>query len=83
MKILKAFYSMFQDIPKDAYMHIFFCMLLTNILIVCSVPMYVSGSIVLVLGILKEVVWDKLLKQGTFDIQDLVTDLVGIFLGFL
>lgn len=36
-----------------------------------------------VVGIGKEVIWDKLLNKGTFDKKDLVFDLIGIIIGCL
>lgn len=44
-------------------------------------PLWIAVIIAALSGIAKEVVWDKLLKKGTFDKKDLISDAVGIVIG--
>ena len=46
-------------------------------------PLLIAIIITAVVGIGKEVIWDKLLNKGTFDKKDLVFDLIGIIIGCL
>lgn len=46
-------------------------------------PLWIAVIISALSGIAKEVVWDKLLKKGTFDKKDLIADAVGIVIGCL
>ena len=46
-------------------------------------PLWVSVLVAALAGVGKEVVWDKLMKKGTFDKKDLIADAVGIIIGCL
>lgn len=46
-------------------------------------PLWIAALIAVSIGIVKEVVWDKLVKRGTFDRKDLIADAVGIVIGCL
>lgn len=46
-------------------------------------PMWVAVLVAALAGVGKEVVWDKLMKKGTFDKKDLIADAVGIIIGCL
>jgi hypothetical protein len=46
-------------------------------------PLWVAVLVSALVGIGKEVVWDKLMKKGTFDKKDLIADAVGIIIGCL
>ena len=44
-------------------------------------PLWVAVLVAALAGVGKEVVWDKLMKKGTFDKKDLIVDAVGIIIG--
>lgn len=46
-------------------------------------PLWVAVLVSALAGVGKEVVWDKLMKKGTFDKKDLIADAVGIIIGCL
>lgn len=46
-------------------------------------PLWVAVLVAALAGVGKEVVWDKLMKKGTFDKKDLIADAVGIIIGSL
>lgn len=46
-------------------------------------PLWVAVLVAALAGVGKEVVWDKLMKKGTFDKKDLIADGVGIIIGCL
>ena len=46
-------------------------------------PLWLAVVITAVVGVAKEFVYDKWLKKGTFEIKDLVCDLIGILIGCL
>lgn len=46
-------------------------------------PLWVTVLVAALAGVGKEVVWDKLMKKGTFDKKDLIADAVGIIIGCL
>ena len=46
-------------------------------------PLWVAVFVSALAGVGKEVVWDKLMKKGTFDKKDLIADAVGIIIGCL
>lgn len=46
-------------------------------------PLWIAVVIAAVVGIGKEVVWDKLWGKGTFDKKDLIANSVGIVIGCL
>lgn len=37
----------------------------------------------LLIGLGKEFIWDKFLGKGTFDVNDIICDVIGIILGIL
>lgn len=52
-------------------------------LVLCAVlaallPWWAAALITLAIGIVKELVWDKLLKKGTAEWRDIIADAVGI-----
>lgn len=47
------------------------------------IPMIVAAIVVLVIGVLKGLVWDKYLKQGTYELKDLYANIIGIIIGIL
>nr|DAZ73739.1 MAG TPA: putative periplasmic lipoprotein [Caudoviricetes sp.] len=46
-------------------------------------PLWVAVLVAALAGVGKEVVWDKLMKKGTFDKKGLIADAVGIIIGCL
>lgn len=46
-------------------------------------PLWVAVFVSALAGVGKEVVWDKLMKKGTFDKKGLIADAVGIIIGCL
>lgn len=46
-------------------------------------PLWVAVLVAALAGVGKEVVWDKLMKKGTFDKKDLIANAVGIIIGCL
>ena len=47
------------------------------------IPMIIAATVVFVIGIVKGLVWDKYLKQGTCELKDLYANIVGIIIGIL
>lgn len=64
----------------DGLLHI-----LCSLILVCIFdiffPLIIAILLTAIIGIGKEVIYDKLLKKGTFDKKDLIADLIGIILG--
>lgn len=57
-------------------------------LVLCAVlgaflPLWAAVLVTLAVGFIKELVWDKLLKKGTAEWRDMVSDAVGVLLGVL
>lgn len=46
-------------------------------------PLWTAALIAAVIGVSKEIIWDKLLKKGTFDKKDMIADAIGIAIGCL
>ena len=46
-------------------------------------PLWTAALIAAVIGVSKEIIWDKLLKKGTFDKKDMIADAKGIAIGCL
>ena len=67
---------------QDGLLHIVVCSILVSALNIVM-PLWLAVVITAVVGVAKEVVYDKWLKKGTFEIKDLVCDLIGILIGCL
>lgn len=67
---------------RDGLLHIVCCALLVGIIGLIA-PLWVAIVATVVVGVAKELVWDKWLGKGTFDWKDLLCDLVGILIGTL
>lgn len=67
---------------QDALLHIVVCSILVGALNIVM-PLWLAVVITAVVGVAKEFVYDKWLKKGTFEIKDLVCDLIGILIGCL
>ena len=44
-------------------------------------PQFIAAVITLLIGVSKEVVWDKKLCRGVYDINDIIFDVFGIIVG--
>ena len=66
----------------DGLKHILCCNLIV-VLVNILLPLWIAvlASVVAALG--KEIIWDKILKRGTFDKKDLISDGIGIIIGCL
>lgn len=67
-------------IGQDGLLHILASVVIMNVLDLL-LPLWVAIVATAVIGIGKELVWDKWLKKGTFDRKDLLCDAAGILLG--
>ena len=67
---------------QDGLLHIVVCSILVGALNIVM-PLLLAVVITAVVGVAKEFVYDKWLKKGTFEIKDLVCDLIGILIGCL
>ena len=67
---------------QDGLLHIICSSILVGIFNLFF-PLLIAIIITATIGIGKEIIWDKLLKKGTFDKKDLVSDLIGIIIGCL
>lgn len=66
----------------DGFLHIICSSAITGIANL-FVPLWAAVGIAALIGVGKEVIYDKLLKKGTFDKKDLIADAVGIAIGAL
>lgn len=66
----------------DGLKHILCCNLIV-VLVNILLPLWIAvlASVIAALG--KEIIWDKILKRGTFDKKDLISDGIGIIIGCL
>ena len=66
----------------DGLKHILCCNLIV-VLVNILLPLWIAvlASVVAAFG--KEIIWDKILKKGTFDKKDLISDGIGIIIGCL
>lgn len=67
---------------QDGLLHIVVCSILVGALNIVM-PLWLAVVITAVVGGAKEFVYDKWLKKGTFEIKDLVCNLIGILIGCL
>lgn len=47
------------------------------------VAAFVGANVSFIVGLLKEFVWDRMLGRGTFELEDILSDPLGAFVGFL
>lgn len=66
----------------DGLLHILCSALLTSVL-GWFAPLWLAVLATLIVGVGKEIIYDKLMKRGTPQWKDLVADLVGIAIGCL
>lgn len=74
--------NVIESIRKDDLLHAFCCMILIKILSIL-LPFWVAISLTVITAILKEVLWDKILKHGTPEWRDVVSDIIGIIIGVI
>lgn len=71
---------MIDKIRKDDLLHILFSVIVMTVLKLL-LPCWIAALITLLVGILKELIWDKWLKKGTPEWRDLMSDIIGIIIG--
>lgn len=71
---------MIDKIRKDDLLHILVSVIIMTVLKLL-LPWWIAALITLLVGILKEIVWDKILKKGTPEWRDIVSDIIGIIIG--
>ena len=65
---------------QDGLLHIL-CSLVLCAVLGAFLPLWAAVLISLAIGVLKELIWDKLLKKGTPEWKDILADALGILLG--
>ena len=66
----------------DGLLHIVCSAILTSVLSWLA-PLWLAALATLIVGVGKEIIYDKLMKRGTPQWKDLVADLAGIAIGCL
>lgn len=66
----------------DGLKHIICSNLLVSLLQLI-LPLWIAIIITVVIGIGKELIYDKLMKKGTCDKKDIISNLIGIIIGCL
>lgn len=69
-------------IGQDGLLHIVFSSLIAAILSLFF-PIWIVAIITFAIGLAKELVYDLLLKKGTFELKDMICDVVGIIIGII
>lgn len=78
----KFFEKIMKLIGTDGLLHFLACFGLTALLAnFCNLGL--AFMLPVVLGFLKEIVWDARLKKGTFQWKDLLCDIAGSLVAFL
>lgn len=67
-------------IGQDGLLHILCSIVLVRVIDIFF-PLWVAIIATVVIGLAKELLWDKWLGKGTFDKKDLLCDLIGIIIG--
>lgn len=70
------------QIRKDDLLHILFSVIIMTVLKLL-LPWWIAALLTLLVGILKELIWDKWLKKGTPEWRDIISDFIGILIGIL
>lgn len=81
-KLMNLINVVFNYFNFDGCKHIIVSAILVNILKL-FIPVIITAIVVLVIGIVKELVWDKYLGKGTCELKDLYANIVGIIIGTL
>jgi VanZ family protein len=66
---------------KDKILHGIISALISGIALYFLKNIVVAFGIGLAIGLIKEVIWDYLMKKGQFDVNDILADVIGCFLG--
>lgn len=74
------FDKIFTNIRKDDLLHILFSVIIMTVLKLL-LPWWIAALLTILIGILKELIWDKWLKKGTPEWRDLLSDIIGIIIG--
>lgn len=69
-------------IGQDGLLHIVFSSLIAAILSLFF-PIWIVAMTTFLIGLAKELVYDLLLKKGTFELKDMICDVVGIIIGII
>lgn len=72
--------NVLNQIRKDDLLHILFSVIIMTVLKLL-LPWWIAALLTLLIGILKELIWDKWLKKGTPEWRDLLSDIIGIIIG--
>lgn len=69
-------------LTRDRLLHIVFS---TALVVIFNLifSWVIAAILALMVGLGKEFIWDKWMKKGTFDIHDIISDIIGIILGIL
>lgn len=67
-------------IGQDGLLYILCSIVLVRVIDIFF-PLWVAIIATVVIGLAKELLWDKWLGKGTFDKKDLLCDLIGIIIG--
>lgn len=71
---------MIDKIRKDDLLHILFSVIIMTVLKLL-LPCWIAAILTMLVGILKELIWDKWLKKGTPEWRDIASDIIGIIIG--
>lgn len=74
--------TVFNYFKLDGCKHIIVSVFLVSILKL-FMPIVIAAIVVFVIGIVKELVWDKYLGKGTCELKDLYANIVGVIIGIL
>lgn len=72
--------NVLNQIRKDDLMHILVSVIIMTVLKLL-LPWWIAALLTILIGILKELIWDKWLKKGTPEWRDIVSDIIGIIIG--
>lgn len=72
--------NVLNQIRKDDLLHILFSVIIMTVLKLL-LPWWIAALLTILIGILKELIWDKWLKKGTPEWRDLLSDIIGIIIG--
>lgn len=81
-KLMNLINAVFNYFKFDGCKHIIVSAILVGILKL-FIPAIITAIVVLAIGIVKGLVWDKYLGKGTCELRDLYANIVGIIIGIL
>ena len=65
-------------IPLDKQLHFFATAMITAWLYILTTDLFVAAVYALIIGGLKELLWDSVLKKGTLDPLDMIANSLGV-----